>query len=404
MYESVSEGCGAFQQDLFNRLGEEVRTLVTRLLNRLMGVEQMMFLGCVAHERTDRRRGWRNGYDPRWLDTRWGSLRLRIPKVRDASKPFRTRVIERYRRYQHRIEDAVRTWAAFGMSTRKVTRAVHAAFDCIVSAATVSRIIARLDEQIATFHRRSLDKGYRYLFLDAKRGYISKATGKRGRGKKESAVLLLAWGIDHGGREELVDFRVAPAEDGESWTAFVTDLEARGLKRRNRWDEKLEMIVSDDAGAIEAACEMVYPRVPRQLCAFHKVQNIAEHLQEPRHRKAILADAGSIHKGLQSIAQARLRLSTWAERWRELEPEAVRNFCAGFERTLRYLEAPPRWRRRLKTNNPIERLIRELNRKYSQMGVFPNATSWERATYLTWKHLRSGGYPHSTQNLFTRNS
>jgi putative transposase len=404
MSSSVSESSRAFQQDMFAFLGRRARMLLRTLLNQVMETEQMIFLGCMPHERTRCRRGWRNGYDDRRLATRWGNLELRMPKVRGTTEPFRTRVIERYQRYQRRIEEAVHLWAASGMSTRSIARALHSVFDCAVSAATVSRIIAQLDEELTAFHRRTFQRGYRYVFLDGTWGYVSQATGRRGRGRKRQAVLLLAWGIDHEGREELIDFRVASGEDMSSWMSLVTDLEARGVKGHNRWDERLELIVTDGAGGIEAACETVWPKVPRQWCAFHKVQTITEHLWDRRHRKAILHDAGRIYHRLQGRAQAWARLERWVTTWKTVEPEAVRIFCAGFERTLRYLEAPQHWRRRVKTNNPMERFIRELNRKFGPMGVFANAHSWERATYVTWKYLCSEGYPNSSSAAFTRNS
>jgi len=404
MASSVTIDNHVFQEHLFEKVASKVREMVQWFLNRVMQEEQMLFLGCMGYERTTVRRGYRNGYDNRRLDTQWGSIHLRVPKVRNTLQPFRTRVFDRYRRRQGRLDKLVEQWMAFGMSTRKAGHALHNAFDCLVSPETVSRIIAELDEEIAAFHTRPFEKGYRYLFLDAKHGCIKRSGRRSRRGRKGRAVLLLAWGIDHRGKEELVDFRVAPGEDEASWTAFLTDLEARGLRAENRWAEKLEMIISDDAGGIEAALGTVYPTVPRQLCIFHKLQNIATHLHDRKHRKAILADAAKIYRGLATVQQARGRLRRWARRWYDSEPEAVEQFVAAFESTLRHLAAGPEFMKRVGTNNPIERFIRELTRRFNTMGAFANARSWERATLLMWKHLKLAGYPHSSQSQFTRNS
>ena len=149
---------------------------------------------------------------------------------------------------------------------------------------------------------------------------------------------------------------------------------------------------------------MVYPGVPHQLCVLHKLKNIAEHLRDRKNRRAILAEASAIYHHVLDAPQARARQRRWARNWGKIEPEAVENFSADFELTLRYLTAAPRFRGRVKTNSPVERFIRELNRKFRQMGAFANPQSWERATYLVWRHLKPRGYRNSTKNLFTRDS
>jgi len=380
---------------------ERCRMVATRLLESVMEAERDEFLACRPYERGSHRRGLRNGYESRWLETSWGSLRLRVPRVRQTVRPFRTRLFERHRRHWRDLEEAVRTWCAGGMSTRRVAAAVREVFGASVSAATVSRIVAEVDEEVRAFHARRFERGYRYLFLDAKYGYVR---SRRRRGRKRQAVLLLAWGVTHGGREELVDFRVAPGEDEASWTAFLTDLEARGVRVQNRWGERLEMITTDGAAGLESALAMVYPGVPHQLCILHKLKNVGDNLRDRGHRRAILRQAKGIYRNVTSVPQARARLRRWVERWRDVEPEAVESLCAQFEDTLRYLWAPAPWRRRIRTNNPIERLIREFNRKFRQMGTFTDAASWERAAYLVWRRLEAAGYPHSCKNNFTRKS
>ena len=215
MASSVTVDNHVFQEHLFEKVASKVRQMVQWFLNRVMQEEQMLFLGCMDYERTTVRRGYRNGYDNRRLDTQWGTLRLRVPKVRNTPEPFRTRVFDRYRRRQGQLDKLVEQWMAFGMSTRKAGHALHNAFDCLVSPETVSRIMAELDEEIAAFHRRPFEKGYRYLFLDAKHGCIKRSGLRSRRGRKRRAVLLLAWGVDHRGKEELVDFRVAPGGRGQ---------------------------------------------------------------------------------------------------------------------------------------------------------------------------------------------
>ena len=210
--------------------------------------------------------------------------------------------------------------------------------------------------------------------------------------------------MTHEGKEELIDYRIAPSEAQEHWQDFLTRLEARGLRRTPGEEKTLRLLVSDGDGGLEAARLMVYPGVPHQLCVFHKLQAIAGHLRQRDNRTAIMAEAAAIYRELRSVPQALKRLQQWRRRWLSVEPEAVRCFCGDFERTLVYLSLPEGDRARAKTNNPVERFIRELNRKIRQVGVLPSYQSWDRFTYLTWHYLKDGGYPNSAKHHFTHNS
>ena len=396
------------QEKFWEAVRARMRANLKELLEAVMLQEREEFLACAPFERVSSRRGYRNGFQERGLDTTLGWLRLRKPRVRGTAEPFRTRVVERYQRRQPQLDRTLLQWVAEGLSTRQASRSLQDVFGGVISPGGVSRVVASIEGRILSFHRRSLVHGYRHVYFDAKWGYISRKRNRRGRGKKKRAVLLIGWGVRHDGREELIDFRVADSESERNWTRFLTDLEARGLRRENPWGQRLQMIVTDGDAGLRAALWMVYPRVPKQRCIFHKVQDITAHLRQRRNRRAILASAGAIYDDLQTPYQARYRLQRWRQRWKEQEPEAVENFAYEFEDTLLYLNAPPRWRRRLRTTNPIERFIRELNRKYAKVGVFPSARSWERATFLVWEALKSSGYAPTRRKtpltLFTHNT
>lgn len=362
-----------------------------RLIDEFMEQERDQHLACAHHQRTAERRGWRNGYQDRRVETTLGTLTLRKPRVRGTT-PVPTLVLDRYRRRLREVDDAVLRWVACGQSTREVSVTLQDVFGTVLSPGGVSCVVARLDREIRAFHERSLLHGYRFLYLDAKHWHTSHLRRRRGRGKKKKAVLLLAWGVRHNDTEELVDFRTADAESEAAWTDFLTDLEARGVRRRNPWSQELAMIVTDGDMGLRSALWTVYPTVPKHLCIFHKVQSLAEHLQDGNRKEALLSSAAAIYKDLHTPHQARCRLERWADYWGSREPQAVARLKADFEDTLTYLNAPPHWRTRLKTNNPIERFIRELNRKTNKVGAYPSAQSWERATYLVWRKLQTDGY------------
>lgn len=401
--DTVRAGC---QEKVWEFFRAQVRRMLKDLLEAFMEHRRDIFLQCDPFQRTATRTGYRNGYQERRLDTTLGSVQLRKPRVRDTEQPFDTLVLDRYKRRQRQVDEAVIQWLACGLSTREVSLALRKAFGALLSAGGVSRVVAALDQQIQAFHRRSLAHGYRYVYFDAKHGYISHKRKTRGRGKKKPAVLLLAWGVRHDESEELIDFRVADNESEQNWTGFMTDLEERGLRRQNQWGQKLEMIVSDGDAGLRAALWMVYSEVPKQRCVFHKIQDITDHLRDRDNRKAILASAGDIYEALHTQGQAMYRLRKWQKRWKEAEPDAVRNFVYEFEDTLWYLNAPEQWQSRLKTTNPIERFIKELNKKFRKVGIFPSPRSWERAAYMVWRKLEAQGYAptnrRSPQTVFTQ--
>ena len=153
------------------------------------------------------------------------------------------------------MEGAIRRWVAGGLPTRAAAAEAIRTFGAVVSPTTVSHLVAELDQEIRAFHRRPLGPGrYRYLFLDGKHVWTFRPRLGRGRGKKRPTVILLAWAIRHDGAEELVDFCLAPGEDEASWTAFLTDLWARGVRpATTHWDQGLEMITTDGDFGLEAA-------------------------------------------------------------------------------------------------------------------------------------------------------
>jgi len=155
-------------------------------------------------------------------------------------------------------------------------------------------------------------------------------------------------------------------------------------------------------GALEAAVALNYPRTPNQLCVFHKLKNLADHVADPAHRRAILEEASEIFKARSRLV-AEARLKSWARRCGEKEPRAVASLSAQKDRLLLYYQFPEVLRPRLKTTNPLERFTRELDRQFAQVGVFSNVRSWERLTYIIYRNLMERGYvPLIAQSDFTQ--
>jgi transposase-like protein len=405
--EKVSDIQARMQEALWQEGREQGRRFMTRWCQMVMEVERDVFLGCGHHERSAARRGYRNGYEGRHLGTSYGRLGLRAPRVRGTERPFRTRLWDAYQRRHRQVEAAVEAWVAAGCSTRAVVDVMTETFGHVVSPATVSRILAKIDAELAAWRSRPLERSYRVLWLDGKHGSLRKrGRNARKRGRKTKGVLLVAWGLRHDGREELVDFQAFEGEERyEVWEAFLTRLWERGVRPWNRWDEHLELIVTDGHLGLEAALAMVYPTTPVQRCRFHKVQNLADHLRDRTHRAALLASASEVWDGVQTAAEALGRLERWAETWRGLEPEAVANFLEGFDRTLTYLTVAPALRTRVGTTNPIERFLGEVEKATDHVPIWENACSWERHLWVLWKRLKHRSYrPTRPRPEFTRTS
>jgi transposase-like protein len=399
------------QEALWQAGREQGLAFLQRWGEALMEAERDVFLACHAYERGPHRRGWRNGYEGRWLDTVWGRLWLRTPRTRGTETPFRTLLFDRYARRQADLERAVEASVALGVSTRGLQDLLVELFGCRVSPATISAILAKLDRELRAWRERPLERSYRVLWLDAKHGTLQRPPRKgrkrrRRRGPKRQGTLLVAWGLRHDGREELVDFEaVEGPERYEAWEAFLTRLWRRGVRAWNRWDEHLELIVTDGHGGLEAAVETVFPTTPRGRCVFHKLQNLAAHLRDRSNRGALQASASAIFEGAQTAAEAARRLERWARRWRRSEPEAVAAFATDFERTLTYLTLPPALARRVRTTNPVERFLGEVEKATAHVPAWRDSASWERHVWALWKSLKRRGYrPTRPRPEFTRTS
>ena len=403
--DSIADSRERMQEAAWEQVEGEARLMMQKLLNELMEAERAEFLGASPYERCGERRGHRNGFSRRAIDSRCGPLKLRIPRVRRAERPLRTRLLAAYQRRQRQIERCALQWVAAGMSTRQVSREMHRAFGAVVSAGTVSRLVAQIDEEMARFRQRHHPDGFRHLYLDGKHGRVSRPRRRgRGRGTAKKAVLLLAWGMGRDGAEELIDFRVAPDESERSWDGFLRDLRARGVVEENQRGQRLERIISDGDGGIEAALALNYPDTPHQLCVFHKIKNLLGDLVDKSLKGRIQSEAGRIFEA-PTRGEALRRLNRWRLRWRGPEPAAAAHFLRDRDRMLLFYESPPAERRRVKTTNPVERFIRELDRKFERMGVFPTVASWERATYLVYRQLLERGYrPTRSKTPFTQTS
>jgi len=331
----------------------------------------------------------RNGSYPRHLLTALGNLELSVPRTRTFSA---VGVIRAYVRREQRVDQLVLGCFLLGLSTRKVGTALLPILGERVSAPTVSRISQGLDAAVSAWHRRPLKNRYRVLLLD---GVV--LSRKTGSGALRRPVLV-ALGITHDGKKEILDFQLAPAESQHAWELFLSDLQERGLS-----GEGLELIATDGGPGLRAALPTVYPKIPVQRCWAHKTRNVLDKARE-KDRNAIKRDLHRISHAEHRVA-ARRAARRFADRWENLYPGAVACLRQDLDELLTFFVFhDPAWRLAARTTNAIERRFREVRRRTRPMGVFSDRTSMERILFAIFtyeNHKQGTGTPFP---LLTHNS
>jgi len=350
---------------------EDVREFVLknarRHLERMLQVEFRREVGCGRYKRTQKRNDQRNGYYGRGLMTLYGWLEeVKVPRLRRGG--WRSEVLGRYCRRSAILDRLILEGFLLGHSTRKTARQFKRAYGESISPQAVSNVVKALNHEVAAFHRRELGDDYRFVYLD---GLWLKITSP----VKAQKVLLVAYGVRHDGERELIDFMLASSESEASWWGFLSELKYRGLR-----GNLLEVIIHDGSGGLMKTLAGLYPRVKTQLCIFHKLSNLTQNLENRRYRSQISRDAAAIYKA-ETEKELRERLSFFKARWKDREPRAVRSFIRGFDKTLTYLEYPQDIRSQIKTNNPLERYLEELQRRIRPFRKFVNARSVDRIVY-----------------------
>ena len=255
MAKSDSDVIGQLLQDVFVKR-DGLKFLLERLLNETMQSEVAAHVKAGVHERSEERRGHRNGYKPRTLKTRVGELELSVPQVR-ACEPYHPSMFAKWQRSERALLVACAEMYFQGVSTRNVRDVLEAMCDGEISSMTVSRVAAELDEKLLTFRHRRLDgTEYPYMHIDARYEKV------RVDGRVVSQAVLVAVGFTSEGKREILDWRVGDSESQETWGEMFRQLKDRGLKG-------LKLLTSDAHSGIRAAMERHFQGVAWQRCRVH---------------------------------------------------------------------------------------------------------------------------------------
>ena len=371
-----------------SELKELVRSSVEQTLNNLLEQEAKDLTNAAKYERTEARQGYRAGHYDRSLTTTSGEVTLSIPKLKGV--PFETAIIERYRRRESSVEEALIEMYLAGVSVRRVEDITEALWGTKVSPSTISELNKKAYVHIEDWRNRPLHGGrYPYVYVDGI--YLRRNWG----GEYENVSILVAIAVNEDGYREVLGAAEGMKEDKASWVSFFLWLKQRGL-------DGVKLIVGDKClGMLEAVGE-VFPEAKYQRCIVHFYRNMFSVV--PKSKVKLVAKMlKAIHAQESKKASREKAKAVVAELHAMKLKEAAKKLEGGIEETLTYADFPSEHWTRIRTNNVIERLNREIRRRTRVVGCFPDGnsalmlvcarlrhvagTQWGNKKYMNMKHL-----------------
>ena len=349
------------QAMLETTLDRMVRKSVEETLNAMLDAEADEITGAARYERSGERKAYRAGHYERDLTVKAGKMSLKVPKLKGAV--FESAVIERYRRREESVEEALIDMYLAGVSTRQVDDVSQLLWGDRMPSQTLSDKLKKVYADIDEWRGRPLEQDYPYLFMDGV--WHKRCWG----GSVENVSILVAVGVGMDGRREVLSVAEGMKEDSESWREFIKGMLARGLKG-------VRLVTGDRCAGLVAAVNELLPGARYQRCMVHFERNILAKVN-PNNRDWA-ADALKAIFSMESRDKALEKAESVAKDMeaRKLR-EAAKCLREGIGETTTYLldDYPREHRRRIRTNNMIERLNREIRRRTRVVGSFPDGRS-----------------------------
>lgn len=394
--EGIKDAVVIDTEKVRSHVDEVVRSTVEQTLNALLDAEADRVAGAGRYERSPDRQDTRAGSYQRKLQTKAGEVELTVPRLRKL--PLETAIIERYKRRESSVEEALIEMYLAGVSMRRVEDITEALWGTRVSASAVSGMAQKVYGQIESWRNRPIAGTHAYVYLDGI--WLKRSWG----GEVRNVAVLIAIGVDGEGYREILGVAEGTKEDAESWRAFLRHLKERGLAG-------VELFISDKClGLVEALGEF-YPGAAWQRCVVHWYRN-ALSVTPSGKAKEVAAMLKAIHaqEDRESAQHKALLVAEKLEGLRLSRAAAI--VREGVAETLSYMRFPREHWRCLRTNNPLERLNREVRRRTRVVGAFPDGqsalmlvaarlrhiagTRWGLRRYLDMGRLREPGLTEQT--------
>lgn len=337
-------------------LTEIVRGTVEETLNAMLDAEADELCNAQRYEHSPDRVDTRAGHYKRKLHTQAGEVELKMPKLRKQT--FDTAIIERYRRRDISIEEAIVQMYLAGVSVRRVEDITEALWGTRVSSGTVSKLNQKVYQHIERWRTQPLEGRYPYLYLD---GIVLKRSWG---GEVKNVSVLAAVGVGQDGYRRILGVVEGHKEDKAGWLAFLKQLKERGLKG-------VRLVISDAClGLVDALAE-VFPDTDWQRCVVHFYRNVFSHVPNGKVRQ-VAAMLKAIH-AQESRAAAQRKAKEVIETLKTMKLRTAAALVdSAVGETFTYYAYPPQHWLRIKTNNPMERLLREVRRRTRVVGAFPD--------------------------------
>ncbi len=367
-----------------------VKQSVEDTLNSLLDQEAQQLTKAEKYERTEKRNGYRSGHYTRQLQTTSGEVTLKVPKLKGI--PFETAIIERYRRRESSVEEALIEMYLAGVSVRRVEDITEALWGSKVSPGTISNLNQKAYVHIEEWRNRKLtSEKYPYVFVDGI--YLKRSWG----GEFENIAILVAIAVNRDGYREVIGAAEGMKEDKETTFLKNATLRERGLKG-------VQLVIGDKCQGMCESVTEIFPEVKYQRCSVHFFRNIFSVV--PRTKgKEVARMLKAIH-AQEDKAAALEKAAHVAEKLKEMKlAKAAEKLTTGIAETLTYMDFPEEHWKKIRTNNTIERLNREIRRRSRVVGTFPDGNSalmlvcarlrhvvnsqWGSKLYMNMKHLDS---------------
>ena len=373
------------EEELRTHVSEVVRQSVEETLNGLLDAEADTLCQARRYERNADRASTRAGHYERNLQTKAGTVQLKVPKLRHM--PFETVIIERYRRRESSVEEALVEMYLAGVSVRRVEDITEVLWGSRVSPSTISDLNQKIFERVEEWRNRPLEPKSPYIFVDGI--WLKRSWG----GEVQNVSVLVAIGVSTSGFREILGVAEGSREDVESWRQFLRYLRERGL-------EQIDLVVSDKSlGFLEALGEF-YPEAKWQRCVVHFYRNVLHAVPRGKAKEVALM-LKAVHAQEDKEAARRKSAEVISKLRAQRLDKAARIVESGCDETLSYYDFPVAHWRHIRTNNPLERLNREIRRRTRVVGSFPDGHA---ALMLVAARLRyMAGQKWGTQRYMNMN-